>query len=87
MNNVFIVFVLVCCLFVSGAVLAAPININNATAEQLAENLNGIGIKKAQAIVHYREKIGSFESKEQLLEVKGIGVSTIKKNEENILLE
>lgn len=66
---------------------AEPVNINQATAEQLAQNLNGIGIKKAQAIVQYREKIGSFHTKEQLLDVKGIGASTLEKNQANILLE
>ena len=72
---------------ISGAILAAPVNINEANAEQIAESLNGIGIKKAQAIVQYREKIGAFNNKKQLLNVKGIGESTIKKNEHNILIE
>ncbi len=87
MHNILIILSLVFCLFCSGTVMAAPVNINEATAEQLAENLNGIGITKAQAIVQYRDKIGAFEHKEQLLNVKGIGESTIKKNKDNILIE
>jgi len=67
--------------------LAAPVNINNATAEELAENLQGVGIRKAQAIVQYREKIGGFQSHKQLLNVKGIGEATLEKNHDNILLQ
>lgn len=72
---------------VNSIVFAAPVNINQATAQELAENLQGVGIKKAQAIVQYREKIGGFKSPEQLLNVKGIGASTLEKNQKNILLE
>ncbi len=48
------------------------ININNATAEQL-QQLPGIGPAYAQRIVEWREENGNFTSKEQLLEVRGIG--------------
>ncbi len=87
MQKILIITGLIIFLSIGGPLIAAPVNVNQATAEQLAENLSGIGIKKAQAIVKYREKIGAFESKEQLQNVKGIGVSTIEKNESNILLE
>ena len=66
---------------------AAPVNINKATAEQLAENLQGIGLKKAQAIVKYRKQNGAFQTKSELLNVKGIGVETLQKNNTNILLK
>ncbi len=69
------------------SLFAAPVNINHATAQELADNLQGVGIKKAQAIVQYRDKIGSFESQEQLLNVKGIGEATLKKNQDNIIVE
>ena len=87
MQKILIIISLVLCVAISGTTLAAPVNINEASAEQIAENLNGIGIKKAQAIVQYRKQIGAFNSKEQLLNVKGIGESTIKKNEHIILIE
>ena len=87
MQRIIIILSLVFSIAISGAILAAPVNINEANAEQIAESLNGIGIKKAQAIVQYREKIGAFNNKKQLLNVKGIGESTIKKNEHNILIE
>ncbi len=87
MRRILIIAGLILFLSLGGPLYAAPVNINQATAEQLAENLSGVGIKKAQAIVQYRDKFGAFESKEQLLNVKGIGASTIDKNERNILLE
>lgn len=50
----------------------SPININTASAEQLTE-LPGIGPAYAQRIVEWREENGKFTSKEQLLEIRGIG--------------
>lgn len=65
---------------------AAAIDINSADATQLAEALNGIGLSRAEAIVRYREEFGSFESVEELSEVKGIGSSTVERNRELIRL-
>lgn len=59
---------------------ATPININTATAEQLTE-LKGIGPNKAKAIVQYRQEKGPFSSIEELTLVKGIGSSTLQKND------
>lgn len=36
--------------------IADGVNINTASAQQIADGLNGIGIKKAEAIVQYRKK-------------------------------
>ena len=63
------------------------ININTATAEQLATGLAGVGAKKAEAIVQLRESLGGFVDKEQLLLVKGIGETTLERNRENIVLQ
>ncbi len=49
-----------------------PININTADLELLI-TLNGIGEKKAQAIIDYREKNGLFSNIEEIMQVKGIG--------------
>lgn len=59
---------------------AQKININTADAKTLAENMKGIGIKKAQAIIEYREAFGPFLTVEDLASVKGIGEKTIAKN-------
>ena len=48
------------------------ININKATQEQLA-SLKGIGVKKAKAIIAYRQQYGDFNHIEDLLNVKGVG--------------
>lgn len=58
--------------------ISDKININEANNEALAA-INGIGSKKAQAIIDYREENGSFVSLEELIKVKGIGSSTLKK--------
>lgn len=87
MRKLFYAATFIVALLIAGPLSASPININQATAQQLADNLNGVGLKKAQAIVQYREKIGGFQSQSQLLNVKGIGAAILKKNESNILLE
>lgn len=48
------------------------ININTASAEKLQE-LPGIGPAYSKRIVEWRNENGPFVSKEQLLEIKGIG--------------
>lgn len=63
------------------------VNINAATAAEIQDKLVGIGAKKAQAIVEYREKHGKFISIEQLTEVSGIGKATLDKNRDRIVLE
>ena len=57
-----------------------PVNVNAASAVELAAALDGIGDAKAQAIVAYRTAHGAFKSADALVEVKGIGLKTIEKN-------
>ncbi|MCG2634896.1 MAG: helix-hairpin-helix domain-containing protein [Gammaproteobacteria bacterium] len=73
-------------LFMIAWVDAAPVNVNTADAATIAENLKGIGDKKAQAIVEYREQYGSFATVEQLLDVKGIGEQTLQAIRMDVLL-
>ncbi len=65
-------------------VYAAPVDINRADAVSLANNLKGVGIEKAKAIVEYRQKYGPFKAANDLGKVKGIGEKTIEKNRKNI---
>ncbi|HAT2869863.1 TPA: ComEA family DNA-binding protein [Serratia marcescens] len=58
----------------------AAVSINQATAEQLAATLSGVGLKKAEGIVRYREQNGPFTQVEQLQEVPGIGPALFEKN-------
>lgn len=63
------------------------VNVNTASAQQLAAALRGVGERRAQAIVAYRDQHGPFTDIEQLLEVKGIGSSTLQQNKALIVLE
>lgn len=63
------------------------VNLNTATAAEIQDKLVGIGAKKAQAIVEYREKHGKFISVEQVTEVSGIGKATLDKNRDRIVIE
>jgi competence protein ComEA len=56
----------------AAAPAAAPVNLNTATASELA-TLPGIGPRTAQLIVEHREKSGGFKKIEELMHVKGIG--------------
>jgi competence protein ComEA len=58
----------------------ASVSINQADAEQLASVLKGVGLKKAESIVRYREQNGPFTQIEQLQEVPGIGSALFERN-------
>ena len=62
------------------------VNVNTADAAAIAQELNGVGAKKAQAIVEYRQANGDFKTIESLTEVKGIGLKTVEKNRDLIEL-
>ena len=70
----------------ASAVSAAPVNINTASAEEIAGALNGIGLVKAQAIVDYREAYGEFSRADEIVFVRGIGDSTYERNRDDILV-
>ena len=62
--------------FTAGAL--AAVNLNTATLDQL-ETLKGVGPAKAQAILDYRKKNGSFKTVDELNNVPGFGDKTIAK--------
>lgn len=62
------------------------VNINTATAEELSALLVGVGDKKAQEIVDYRDKNGDFSTADSLVNIKGIGEATVEKNRKRIQL-
>jgi len=61
------------------APVAGSINLNKADVKTLAQ-LNGVGEKKAEAIIAYRESNGGFKSVNDLVKVKGIGEKILDKN-------
>lgn len=66
---------------------AGPVNINTADAETISEELDGVGLTKARAIVEYRQKHGPFKSADDLSLVKGIGERTVDLNRSNIKID
>jgi competence protein ComEA len=73
-------------LLFSSSVFAGKININTASAEQIAVAMNGVGENKAKAIVKYRSTHGKFKTIAALENVTGIGEKTVEKNKANITL-
>ncbi|MBE3467498.1 helix-hairpin-helix domain-containing protein [Enterobacter cloacae complex sp. P15RS] len=56
------------------------VSINTASAEDLARAMNGVGLKKAQAIVSYREEYGPFKTIDDLKQVPGMGSALVERN-------
>ncbi|MFC3606723.1 ComEA family DNA-binding protein [Stutzerimonas tarimensis] len=72
----------------AAVVAAGPsINLNTADAATLSQALTGIGAAKAEAIVAHRDANGPFTSVDDLLEVKGIGSSTLEKNRARLTVD
>ena len=63
---------------VKSVVDSAKININKADAKTL-QQLSGIGEKKAQAIIDYRNKVGKIKDMAELSKIDGLGSTTIEK--------
>ncbi len=63
------------------------VNINTASAEEMATLLKGIGAKKAQAIIDFREQNGPFTNVSDIVQVKGIGPGFLEKNKSHLTVE
>jgi competence protein ComEA len=74
------------CLFALSGWAADTVNINQASAQEIADTLQGVGMAKAEEIVRYRESNGAFQHADELVNVKGIGLATVDKNRERITL-
>ncbi len=61
-----------------------PINLNKASASELTGSFKGIGKKKAESIIAYRESHQGFKSVEELAEVKGLGQRFMENNREQL---
>ena len=70
-------------MFVLGvSVLFGAVDINTADKKELS-SLSGVGMKKAETIIAYREA-NCFKSISELSNVKGIGTKTVAKNKDNL---
>jgi len=74
------------CLFTWSAWAADTVDINLASAQEIADTLQGVGMTKAEEIVRYRESNGAFKHADELVNVKGIGLATVDKNRDRITL-
>ncbi len=62
----------------------AKVDINTASAQELADRLTGIGPTLAKRIVQYREAYGPFERTEDIVDVPGIGPGIFEKIRDSI---
>ena len=75
------------CLLIPTLLFAETININTADKETLMSAIKGVGEKRAEAIIAYREDHGSFKSIEELANVRGVGPSIVESNMDNLSLK
>ncbi len=75
------------CLLIPTLLFAETININTADKETLMSAIKGIGEKRADAIIAYREDHGPFKSIEELANVRGVGPSIVESNMDNLSLK
>lgn len=54
------------------------ISINKATVQELTGSFKGIGKKRAETIVSYRETHGEYKSIEDLAQVRGLGKTFVE---------
>ena len=69
----------------SGSNSSSKVRLNSANIEQLMQ-LNGVGKKKAEAIIEYRNKNGKFNSVDDFMKIKGVGPALFNKNKEKLAL-
>ena len=83
----FILPSLLACLLTLPAWGADGVDINTASAEDIAATLSGVGLSKAEEIVRYRNANGAFAHIDELVKVKGVGMKTIDRNRDKIIVQ
>ena len=78
--------VLASLLFAGSAFASEKVNINTADAAAIERALVNIGMSKAEAIVAYRKANGAFKSADELVNVKGVGLKTVERNRDRIVV-
>lgn len=69
---------------VKASVLTKKIDLNKANLSSLIGSFKGIGKKRAEAIISYRESHSGFKSIEELADVKGFGQHFVTANQEKL---
>ncbi|UZD72805.1 helix-hairpin-helix domain-containing protein [Bacillus siamensis] len=64
----------------------AHVNINTATLDEL-QAISGVGQKKAEAIIAYREENGRFQTAEDLMNVSGFGEKSFERIKTSITVK
>ena len=82
--NTLVKTILVTLFFIPGLLFAEAININTADKETLMTSIKGVGEKRAEAIIDYRQQNGPFQSVDDLAKISGIGQTIVDDNRENI---
>lgn len=77
-KNLTSIFAVMLLSLASFIVSASPVNVNKASAEEIASSLSGIGPAKAMAISTHCKKT-KCKKADDLLAVKGIGEKTLAK--------
>lgn len=60
------------------------VHLNTATVEELVQCLVGVGQRRAEAIVAYRQRVGDFRNDDELSQVRGIGPHVLSANRTRI---
>ncbi|KTD11200.1 competence protein ComEA [Legionella gratiana] len=66
------------------SVAVHKIDLNKADLTTLTGSVKGIGKKRAEAIIAYRQSHHGFKSLEELAEVKGLGQHFVDRNREKL---
>lgn len=61
-----------------------PINLNDADVNALSKSMKGIGLKRAEAIVKFREAHNGFKSINDLSQVPGLGKNFVNAHLEEL---
>ncbi len=64
-----------------------PVNINTADKETLMSMIKGVGEKKAEAIIAYREANGAFKSVDELTNIKGVSATMVDEHRDMLSTE
>lgn len=81
-----VLFIAFVCIGTVWAQESERININTASAKELAA-LQNVGPKYAVRIIEHRQKYGPFKLTEELMDVPGIGLRTFDKIKDQIIAQ